>query len=96
MLDYNPLLKRQNLIIFLLVAFLAIQGFALTEIYKVNFPYVYDMTSIRIFLDYMYPDESYSIANFVNELLTDTNERSIIFPKLFSDVTVTNQTSLTE
>ena len=64
------------------VAFLAIQGFSLIEIYKINYPYAYDMTSMTIFIDYMYADGDYTIQEFFDELLTETNSRGIIFPKL--------------
>jgi len=81
-INFKILLKKQNTIIFLFVAFLAIQGFSLIEIYKINFPYVYDTTSMSIFIDYMYADGDYTIQEFFDELLSDTNSRAIIFPKL--------------
>ena len=82
MVNYKLSSKSQNKIIFFFVAFLAIQGFSLIEIYKINYPYAYDMTSMTIFIDYMYADGDYTIQEFFDELLTDTNSRGIIFPKL--------------
>ena len=82
MINYKLSSKNQNRIIFFFVAFLAIQGFSLTEIYKINYPYAYDMTSMTIFIDYMYADNDYTIQEFFDELLTETNSRGIIFPKL--------------
>ncbi len=82
MINFKISPKKQNRIIFLFVAFLAIQGFSLIEIYKINFPYVYDTTSMSIFIDYMYADDDYTIQEFFDELLSDTNSRAIIFPKL--------------
>ena len=82
MINYKLSSKSQNRIIFFFVAFLAIQGFSLIEIYKINYPYAYDMTSMTIFIDYMYADGDYTIQEFFDELLTDTNSRGIIFPKL--------------
>ena len=75
-------LEKQNIIIFLFVAFLAIQGFSLIEIYKINFPYAFDMTSMTIFLDYMYATEDYTIQQFFDVVLTETNSRGIVLPKL--------------
>ena len=82
MINYKLSSKSQNRIIFFFVAFLAIQGFSLVEIYKINYPYAYDMTSMTIFIDYMYADGDYTIQEFFDELLADTNSRGIIFPKL--------------
>ena len=82
MINFKISIKKQNTIIFLFVAFLAIQGFALIEIYKINFPYAYDTTSMRIFIDYMYADGDYTVQELFDELLSDTNSRGIIFPKL--------------
>ena len=82
MINYKFSSKSQNRIIFFFVAFLAIQGFSLVEIYKINYPYAYDMTSMTIFIDYMYADGDYTIQEFFDELLTETNSRGIIFPKL--------------
>ena len=82
MINYKLSSKSQNRIIFFFVAFLAIQGFSLVEIYKINYPYAYDMTSMTIFIDYMYADNNYTIQEFFDELLTETNSRGIIFPKL--------------
>ena len=82
MINYMLSSKNQNRIIFFFVAFLAIQGFSLVEIYKINYPYAYDMTSMTIFIDYMYADGDYTIQEFFDELLTETNSRGIIFPKL--------------
>ena len=82
MINYMLSSKNQNRIIFFFVAFLAIQGFSLIEIYKINYPYAYDMTSMTIFIDYMYADGDYTIQEFFDELLTETNSRGIIFPKL--------------
>ena len=74
--------KNKKLIIFVLVAFLAIQNFAMIEIYKLNFPYAYDMTSLTIFVDYMNSDGDYTANEFFDELLANQNSRGIIFPKL--------------
>ena len=82
MINYKLSSKSQNRIIFFFVAFLAIQGFSLVEIYKINYPYAYDMTSMTVFIDYMYADGDYTIQEFFDELLADTNSRGIIFPKL--------------
>ena len=82
MINYKLSSKSQNRIIFFFVAFLAIQGFSLVEIYKINYPYAYDMTSMTLFIDYMYADGDYTIQEFFDELLTETNSRGIIFPKL--------------
>ena len=82
MINYKFSSKSQNRIIFFFVAFLAIQGFSLVEIYKINYPYAYDMTSMTLFIDYMYADGDYTIQEFFDELLADTNSRGIIFPKL--------------
>ena len=82
MSKFGLLLKHQNLIIFLFIAFLAIQAFSLTEIYKINFPYAFDMTSMTIFLDYMYSTDDYTTQEFFDILLSETNSRGIIFPKL--------------
>ena len=82
MINYKLSSKSQNRIIFFFVAFLAIQGFSLVEIYKINYPYAYDMTSMTLFIDYMYADGDYTIQEFFDELLADTNSRGIIFPKL--------------
>ena len=82
MINYKLSSKSQNRIIFFFVAFLAIQGFSLVEIYKINYPYAYDMTSMTIFIDYMYADGDYTIQEFFDELSADTNSRGIIFPKL--------------
>ena len=75
-------LEKQNIIIFLFVAFLAIQGFSLIEIYKINFPYAFDMTSMTIFLDYMYATEDYTIQQFFDVVSSETNSRGIVLPKL--------------
>ena len=82
MSKYAVLLKKQNTIIFLFVAFLAIQSFSLIEIYKINFPYAYDMTSMTIFLDYMYATDDYTIQQFFDVVLSETNNRGIVLPKL--------------
>jgi hypothetical protein len=82
MSKFALLLKYQNLVIFLFIAFLAIQAFSLIEIYKINFPYAFDMTSMTIFLDYMYSTDDYTTQEFFDTLLSETNSRGIIFPKL--------------
>ena len=82
MSKYAVSLKKQNIIIFLFVAFLAIQAFSLIEIYKINFPYAFDMTSMTIFLDYMYATEDYTIQQFFDVVLSETNSRGIVLPKL--------------
>jgi hypothetical protein len=74
-------MKKSDICVLILTAFFALQALYLTEIYNINYPYAYDMTSLYIFLDYFETDD-HSFTKFIERLLTDTNSRAIVFPKL--------------
>lgn len=74
-------MQKNNIVILLLTSFFAFQALYLTEIYMINYPYAYDITSFYAYLDYFEGDENY-FAKFTERLFTDTNSRAIIAPKL--------------
>jgi len=74
-------IQRGNIAVFVLASFIAFQALYLTETYKINFPYAYDMTSLTIYIDYFEANDDSSIK-FIERLFTETNSRAIIAPKL--------------
>jgi len=81
--DRKTSINKQNIIIFLLVLFFALHFLYFTEVYMINFPYMYDTTSMRILINESEVlGENFTIMNYLENLLNDTNSRGIIFPKL--------------
>jgi len=81
--DRKISINKQNIIIFSLVLFFALHFLYFTEVYMINFPYAYDTTSLRIFINESeFLGENFTIMNYIENLFTDTNGRAIIFPKL--------------
>ena len=81
--DKKISINKQNIIIFSLILFFALHFLYFTVVYMINFPYAYDTTSMRILINESEVlGENFTIMNFIENLLTDTNSRGIIFPKL--------------
>ena len=81
--DRKTSINKQNIIIFSLVLFFALHFLYFTEVYMINFPYMYDTTSMRILINESEVlGENFTIMNYLENLLNDTNSRGIIFPKL--------------
>jgi len=74
-------IQKQSIAVFVLTSFIAFQALYLTEIYKINYPYAYDMTSLNVYIDYFKTGEDYPVR-IIEKLLSDTNSRAIIAPKL--------------
>jgi|TARA_B100001750_G_C15518686_1_gene609560 hypothetical protein len=76
-LNKSGVIIGNNKIIFFIVSLLGLQSLYFNHIYKINFPYAFDMTSLTYLYDYLMTD------NFpIESLLTENNSRGIIFPKL--------------
>jgi len=79
----NISINKQNILIFSLVLFFALHFLYFTDVYMINFPYMYDTTSMRIMINESeFLGENFTIMTYIENLLEDTNSRGIIFPKL--------------
>ena len=78
----NISINKQNILIFSLVLFFALHFLYFTDVYMINFPYMYDTTSMRIMINESeFLGENFTIMTYIENLLEDTNSRGIIFPK---------------
>ena len=70
--DRKISINKQNIIIFSVVLFFALHFLYFTEVYMINFPYMYDTTSMQILINQSeFLGENFTIMNYLENLLTD-------------------------